>query len=57
MSIDLPKDLIKIIEQIVIYEDMLKEEEIDNFQYEYAYIEDIIDDKREENSTVIQISL
>ena len=58
MSIDLPKDLIEVIEQIVIYKDMLKKEELDDFQYEYAYIEDVIEDtKKEESTTIIRISL
>lgn len=39
MDISLPKDLMEIIEQLIIYEDMLKREEMDEFQYEYAYIE------------------
>lgn len=39
MNIDLPKDLIDVIEQLIIYKDMLKREEMDEFQYKYAYIE------------------
>jgi hypothetical protein len=59
MNISLPKDLIEIIEQLIIYEDSLKEEEIDDFEYEYAYIEDRFEDiaKKEDSPTVIKISL
>ena len=40
MDISLPKDMIKIIDQLIIYEDMLERERVEDFQYEYAYIED-----------------
>jgi hypothetical protein len=56
MDISLPEDLIEIIEQIIIYEDMLREEE-DNFQYDYAYIEDSLEDIREESPTIIKIDI
>jgi len=57
MDISLPEDLIKIIEQIIIYEDMLKENEEDNFQYDYAYIEDIAEDTEQECPTIIKIDI
>ena len=59
MDISLPKDLIEIIEQLIIYEDMLKKEEKDNFQYEYAYIEEALEDidGEKESPTIIKISL
>lgn len=40
MDISLPKDMIKIINQLIIYEDMLERERVEDFQYKYAYIED-----------------
>ena len=59
MNISLPKDLIEMIEQLIIYEDMLKEQEIEDFKYEYAYIEDELEniEEKEENPTIIKILL
>ena len=57
MNISLPEDLIDMIEQLIIYEDMMKEEERDNFEYEYAYIEEALEDIEKESPTIIQISL
>jgi hypothetical protein len=56
MNISLPEDLIEIIEQLIIYEDMVKKEERDNFEYEYAYIEEALEDI-DKSPTIIQISL
>ena len=56
MDISLTEDLIKIIEQLIIYEEMEKQEEIDNFQYEYAYINDVVEEK-EKQDWKIEISM
>jgi len=56
MDISLPEDLMKIIEQIIIYEDMLREESED-FQYDYAYIEEYLPEEKEEKPTIIRIDI
>jgi hypothetical protein len=60
MNISLPEDLIDTIEQLIIYEEMLrKEEERENFEFEYAYIEDSFEDTEEnsEEDWKIEISM
>ena len=61
LSIDLPEELLDIVSELIIYEDKYKENQINNFPYEYAY--DYVDniyidtDETDESPIIIKISL
>ena len=61
MNNNLPEELLDIIDKLIIYEDKDKKNQIDNFQYEYAYdyVNDIYIEKDDANDspTIIEISL
>ena len=60
MNINIPEDMMDIVEQLVAYEDTLKKEQgKEDFEFEYAYIEDSLEDSLEdaEEDYKIEISM
>ena len=60
---EIPEELLDIISELIMYEDKCKENQIDNFTYEYAYdyVDSIYIDTDESDKdpdpTIIKISL